>query len=122
MLIPAAQHLRCHTATSSCERVLEDRRYGPVEKAIALLLPHSVKRAVAWCVKEAMRTAEARAIIRGRPCFHAQLLVEEPAQFIHGVEAQWRRKFLPRRCFECRYVFHQMLRRQQADLPGWQRA
>ena len=122
MLIPARQHLRCHAPASSCKGVLKDRRYGPVEKAISLLLPQPVKRPVAWCVKSAVRAPKARAVLGGRPCFHAQLLVEEPAQFIHGVKAQWRRELLPRRCFECRYVFHQMLRRQQADLPGWQRA
>ena len=122
MVIPAGQGLRCYPAAAPRERVLEDRRHGPVEKAIALLLPHSVKRAVAWCVKEAVRTAEARAVIGGQSCFDAQLLVEEPAQFIHGVEAQWRREFLPRRCFESRYVLHQMWRRQQANLPRWQRA
>ena len=108
MVIAAGHGLRSYPAAAPCQGVLEDRRHGPVEKAIALLLPHSVKRAGAWCVKEAMRTAEARAVIRGRPCFHAQLLVEEPAQFIHGVKAQWRSEFLPRRCFECRHVFHQM--------------
>lgn len=122
MVVSAGQGLRCYPAAAPCERVLEDRRHGPVEQAIALLLPHSVKRAVAWCVKEAVRTAEARAIIGGGPCFDAQLLVEEPVQFIHGVKAERRREFLPRRCFECRYVLHQMWRRQQADLPRWQRA
>ena len=122
MVISAGQGLRCYPTAAPCEGVLKNRRHGPVEKAIALLLPHSVKRAVAWCVKEAVRTAEARAVIGCRPCFHAQLLVEEPAQFIHGVKAQWRREFLARRCLERWYVFHQMLRGQQADLPGWQGA
>ena len=51
MVVSAGQGLRCHPAAAPCEGVLEDRRHGPVEKAIALLLPHSVKRAVAWCVK-----------------------------------------------------------------------
>ena len=59
MVVSAGQGLRCYPAAAPCERVLKDRRHGPVEKAIALLLPHSVKRAVAWCVKEAVRTAEA---------------------------------------------------------------
>ena len=112
MVVSAGQGHRCYAAAAPCERVLEDRRHGPVEKAIALLLPHSVKRAVAWCVKLAVRTPEASAVLRSRPCFHAQLLVEEPAQFVHGIQAQWRREFLACRCLECGYVLREMLRRQ----------
>src|SRR5688500_1374285 len=122
MLISARQHLRCPAPASSCKGVLQDRRYGPVEKAISLLLPQPVKRPVAWCVKSAVRTPKARAVIGGRPCFHAQLLVEEPAQFIHCIEAQWRRELLARRRLECGYVLRQMSRRQQANLPVRQRA
>ena len=112
MVIPASQDLGCHSAASPCEGVLENRRDGPVEKAVALLLPQPVERAVAWCVKLAVRTPEASAVLRSRPCFHAQLLLEEPAQFVHCVQAQWRREFLACRCLECGYVLREMLRRQ----------
>ena len=104
MVIAACQDLRCHSAAFPCEGVLKYRRYGPVEKAIALLLPEPVKRAVAWRVESAVCTPEAGAVIGGRPRLDIQLLLEEPAQLIHCVEAQWRGEFLARRRLERRYV------------------
>jgi tetratricopeptide (TPR) repeat protein len=88
----------------------EDRVINEYTKAYEVV-PDTSNRLVigtnlSFALAGAGRTAEARAVIGGQSCFDAQLLVEEPAQFFHGIKAQRSREFLPRRCFECQYVLH----------------
>ena len=57
MLVPVGQRCGCHSTASPSKRILKDRRYGTVEKAIAIPLPESVKGAIPWGVKSAVGTS-----------------------------------------------------------------
>ena len=119
MLVPVGQRCGCHSTASPSKRILKDRRYGTVEKAIAIPLPESVKGAVPWGVKSAVGSKEPSAIIGLRTLLHTTLLVEEPAQLVNCIEAQRHREFLPRSCLERGCCLYQMVRCQQANLPVW---